>query len=154
MLWVLVAGGVLRWVAFWSAPVVSWRPAHGDGGLFGVRSRLVDFWIMHCMVMDETQHLFPGGGVGELLRVCQQEVFAVYHFGPCSADCFYLEVRCCPDRVSRVFGEVSVWGLCHRSSHSGFHRATLVRIGSCLLRSWMRRFCRWAGMHAGRSAEW
>ena len=25
-------GGVLRWVALWGAPVVSWRPADGDGG--------------------------------------------------------------------------------------------------------------------------
>ena len=34
------------------------------------------------------------------------------------------------------------------------HQATLVRSGSCSLRSWMRRFCRLAGMHARRSAEW
>ena len=34
------------------------------------------------------------------------------------------------------------------------HRATLVRSCSCSLRSWMRRFWRLAGMHAGRSAEW
>ena len=40
--------------------------------------------------------------------------------------------------------------MCLRASH----RATLVRNGSCSLRSWMRRFCRWAGTHAGRSAEW
>ena len=54
----------------------------------GVQSRLVDFCVMHGMVMDETQHVFPRGGVSELLGVCQQEVFAVYHLGPCSADCF------------------------------------------------------------------
>ena len=49
----------------------------GMGGLCGVRSRLVDFWIMRGMIMDETQHVFPGVGVAELLRVCQQEVFVV-----------------------------------------------------------------------------
>ena len=40
------------------------------GGACGVRSGLVDVWVMHGMVMDETLHVFPGGGVGELLRVC------------------------------------------------------------------------------------
>ena len=40
------------------------------GGACGARSGLVDVWIMHGMVMDETLHVFPGGGVGELLRVC------------------------------------------------------------------------------------
>ena len=34
------------------------------------------------------------------------------------------------------------------------HLATLVRNGSCSLRSWMRHFWRWAGTFAGRSAEW
>ena len=34
------------------------------------RSGLVDVWVMHGMVMDETLHVFPGGGVGELFRVC------------------------------------------------------------------------------------
>ena len=58
------------------------------GGVCGARSGLVDFWVMHGMVMDETLHVFSGGGVGELIRVCQQEVFAVYHLGRCSADCF------------------------------------------------------------------
>ena len=48
----------------------------------------MDFWVMHGTVMDETLHVFPGGGVGELFSVCQQEVFAVYHLGRCSADCF------------------------------------------------------------------
>ena len=90
------------------------------GGVCWARSRLVDFWVMHGMVMDEKQHVFPGGGVVELLRVCQQEVFAVYYFGRCSTDCFQLVVRCCPHRVLRVFGEVSVLGLCHRPSHSSF----------------------------------
>ena len=51
------------------------------------RSRLVDFWVMQGMVMDE-MHVFPGAGVDELFRVCQQEVFAVYHLGRCSAECF------------------------------------------------------------------
>ena len=41
------------------------------GGVCGARSRLVDFWVMHGMVMDETQPVFPGGGVGELFCVCQ-----------------------------------------------------------------------------------
>ena len=83
-------GWVLSWglQAFWGALVVSWRPADGDGGLCGARRRVVDFWVMHGMVMDETLHVFPGGGVGELFRVCQQEVFVVYHFRRCSADCF------------------------------------------------------------------
>ena len=58
------------------------------GGGCGARSRLVDFWVMHGMLMDETPHVFPGGGVSELFRVCQQEAFAVYHLGRCSADCF------------------------------------------------------------------
>ena len=40
------------------------------GGACGARSRLADVWVMHGMVMDETPHVFPGGGVGELLRVC------------------------------------------------------------------------------------
>ena len=78
------------------------------GGVCGARSRLVDFWVMHGMVMDELQHVFPGDGVGELLRVCQQEAFAVYHLGRCSADCVWLEVGCCPHRDFLVFGEVSV----------------------------------------------
>ena len=40
------------------------------GGVCGARSGLVDVSVMHGMVMDETLHVFPGGGVGELLRVC------------------------------------------------------------------------------------
>ena len=52
------------------AVLVSWRPADGDGGCVRGRSGLVDVWVMHGMVMDETLHVFPGGGVGELLRVC------------------------------------------------------------------------------------
>ena len=75
---------------------------------------------MHGMVMDETLHVFPGRWVGELLRVCLQEVFAVYHLGRCSADCFQLEVRCCLHGAFSVFGKVSVQGLCHRPSHGGF----------------------------------
>ena len=84
-------GGFLRWgpVAFWGALVVSWRPADRDrGGVCGARSGSVDFWVMHGMVMDETLHVFPGGGVGELFRVCQQEAFAVYHLACCSEECF------------------------------------------------------------------
>ena len=56
-------------------------------GTCGARSGLVDVRVMHGMVLDETLHVFPRGGVGELLRVRQQEVFAVYHLGRCSADC-------------------------------------------------------------------
>ena len=59
----------------------------GMGVACGARSGLVDVWVMHGMVMDETLHVFPGAGVGELLRVRSQEVFAVYHLGRCSADC-------------------------------------------------------------------
>ena len=40
--------------------------------------------------------------------------------------------------------------MCLRASQ----RATLVRSNSCSLRTWMRHFCRWAGMHSGRSAAW
>ena len=40
------------------------------GGVCGLLSRLVHIWVMYGMVMDETHHVFPGGGVGELLRVC------------------------------------------------------------------------------------
>ena len=40
------------------------------GGVCGARRGLVDVWVMHGMVMDGTLHVFPGGGVGELLRVC------------------------------------------------------------------------------------
>ena len=39
-------------------------------GVCGARSGLVDVWVTHGMVMDETRHVFPGGGVGELFRVC------------------------------------------------------------------------------------
>ena len=58
------------------------------GGVCGALSGLLEVWVMHDIVMDETLHVFPVGGVGELLRVCQQEVFAVYLLGRCSADCF------------------------------------------------------------------
>ena len=40
------------------------------GGVCGPLSRLVDLWVMHSMVIDETQHVFPGRGVGESFRVC------------------------------------------------------------------------------------
>ena len=40
------------------------------GGVCVGRSVLVDVWVIHGMVMDETLHVFPGGGVGELFRVC------------------------------------------------------------------------------------
>ena len=54
----------------------------------GARCGLVDVPVMHGMVIHERLHVTPGSGVGELFRVCQQEVFAVYHLGGCSADCF------------------------------------------------------------------
>ena len=41
----------------------------GMGGACGARSGLVDFWVMHGMVMDETLHVFPGGWVAGVLRV-------------------------------------------------------------------------------------
>ena len=40
------------------------------GGVCGARSGLVDVWVMHGMVMDAMLHVFPGGWVGELFRVC------------------------------------------------------------------------------------
>ena len=57
------------------------------GGVCGVLSRLVHIWVMYGMIMDQTQHAFPGSRVGELLRVCQQEPFATRHLCCCSADC-------------------------------------------------------------------
>ena len=81
-------GGVLRRVALLGAPMVSWRPADGDGGRVWGAEHVDGFWVLHGMVINETQHVFPGGGVRELLRVYQQEVLAVYHLGCCSADCF------------------------------------------------------------------
>ena len=40
------------------------------GGACGAWSGLADVCVMHGIVMDETLHVFPGGGVSELLRVC------------------------------------------------------------------------------------
>ena len=42
----------------------------GTGGVCGARRGLVDVWVMHGMVMDETLHVFPCGGVRGLFRVC------------------------------------------------------------------------------------
>ena len=42
----------------------------GMGGVCEARSGLVDVWVMHGMVMDETLHVFPCGGVGELFLLC------------------------------------------------------------------------------------
>ena len=75
----------------WPSGVLWWFPGGlrtAMGGMGGARSRFADFFVMQGMLVDERQHVFPRGGVGELLRVCQQEVFAVYHLGPCPADCF------------------------------------------------------------------
>ena len=88
MLWVFVAGGSCPG---WPSGVLGWCLEGLQtemGGLCGLWSRFVDSCVMHGMVMDATQHVFPSGGVGELLGVCQQEVFAVYHLNSCSADCF------------------------------------------------------------------
>ena len=57
------------------------------GGVCEARSRLMDLWVMDGMGMDETQHVFPSGGVAELLHVCQQETLVMYHLGCCPADC-------------------------------------------------------------------
>ena len=79
MPWVLVAGGSYGGACRPSG--VLWWCLGGlrteMGGSCGARSRLVDFWVMHGMVMDEKLHVFPGHGVGELFRVCQQEVLWV-----------------------------------------------------------------------------
>ena len=40
------------------------------GGVCVAWSGLVDVWVMHGMVMDETLHVLPGGRVGGLFRVC------------------------------------------------------------------------------------
>ena len=63
---------VASWVQDGSrgAVVVPWRPVDGDGGRVRGVDMLVDVWVMHGMVMDETLHVFPGGGFGELFRVC------------------------------------------------------------------------------------
>ena len=66
-----VPGGFLgeRWASGRCGGVLEdcgWR----WGGACGAQSGLVDVWVMHGMIMDETLHVFPGGGVGELLRVC------------------------------------------------------------------------------------
>ena len=57
------------------------------GGVCGLLNRLVHIFVLCGMVKNETHHVFPGGGVGELLRVCQQEAFAVRHLGCCHAAC-------------------------------------------------------------------
>ena len=61
--WVLVVGGScggwLSGVLWWCLGGL-WTEMEG---VCGVRSRLVDFWVTHGMVMDKTQHVFPGGGV-------------------------------------------------------------------------------------------
>ena len=58
------------------------------GSACGLLSRLMHIWVMYGMVMYDTQHVFPGGGVGESFLLCQQEVFAMCHFGPRPADHF------------------------------------------------------------------
>ena len=59
-------GGVAFWGLWWCLGGLQTEM----GGVCGAQNRLVDFWVMHGMVMDETQHVFPGGGVDELFRVC------------------------------------------------------------------------------------
>ena len=70
--------------------------------------------------MDETQHVFPGSGVSELLRVCQREASAMRHWGRSHADFLKLEVRRRLHWVFRVLGEVSLQSLCHCPSQGGF----------------------------------
>ena len=36
----------------------------------GALSRLVNLWVINGMVMDETQHVFPGSGVRQSFPVC------------------------------------------------------------------------------------
>ena len=74
------------------------------GGVCRLLSRLVHIWVTYGMVMDETHHVFPGGGVGELLHVCQQKAFAMCHLGRCPADRLQLEVSGCLHRVFCVLG--------------------------------------------------
>ena len=45
--------------------------------MFGLQSRSAHIWVMHSMIMDETQHVFPGEGVCEWLCVCQEEAVAM-----------------------------------------------------------------------------
>ena len=84
-----VPGGFVdeRWALGCSGGVLQDCGLRWGGGVCGARSGLVDSWVMHGMVMDETLHVFPGSGVFELFRVCQQKVLAVYHLSRCSADC-------------------------------------------------------------------
>ena len=78
-------------------------------GVCGARSGLVDVWVMHGMVMDETLRAFPGGGVGELPLLCLNR------------RCLRCTIRAAALRTAsswrcaaafhwafRVFGEVSV----------------------------------------------
>ena len=44
-----------------------WREMVGVCEAWGT---LVHLWVMHSMAIDETQHVFPGGGVGDLFPVC------------------------------------------------------------------------------------
>ena len=67
---VLVAGGsrggCSSWVLWWCLGGL-WTEM---GRVCVALSSLVVLWVMHGMVLHETQHVFPGGGVGELLPVC------------------------------------------------------------------------------------
>ena len=74
------------------------------GGLYGLLSRLMHIWVMYGMVMDKLQHAFPGGGVGKLFRVCQQEAFAMCPLGRRPADRFWFEVCRCLHQVFCVLG--------------------------------------------------
>ena len=67
--WLGSAGlGSAGWLLGWEMGFrVLWRCLRGlrmeMGGACGDRSGLADIWVMHGMVMDETLHVFPGGGV-------------------------------------------------------------------------------------------
>ena len=61
MSWVLVAG---RSCGVWPFWVLRWCLGGlrtEMGGVCGVRSRLVDFWVMHSMVMDAACFLWRWG---------------------------------------------------------------------------------------------
>ena len=79
----------------------------------GLLSRLVHICVMYDMVIEQMHHVFPGCGAGDLLRVCQQEAFAMRHFGRCAADCFQLAVCRSFHQVFCLLGLVCFQGLFH-----------------------------------------
>ena len=53
-------------------------------GVCGLLSRLLHIWVIYNMVVDGTHHVFPGGGVVELLSVSQQQALAMRHLCRCA----------------------------------------------------------------------